>query len=337
MATPTDGRRSLRSLIFFAAMVPWPVWSGSLGFTDVTASAGAAFDGIDHVHVMRPALCEVFPWVGGRVGGDKIDLPTCGWTVVVVMLERGGVVRGLVTEDGPEGLDLAPVLDQPVPIIMADLVPEMAEQGPIGFMHFGAPLFPLGVVGLGDVHGDDAFGMARQRGSHHGAVRPDGVGEKIEDEPSVRVFDTIGHRQAPLDQRIEKLALGRLQLRPIGPIGNDGQVRDSAIVPACPAEGLTGIGWDQPVANAVGGIGAEDIGLFRVGQRCPLVAILLERRHGELLGDIAQPKTAIHAGAVVEIDNAAAVLTFEEPQENLSVVGPTQRTWQPPVQPCLPR
>ena len=76
---------------------------------------------------------------------------------------------------------------------------------------------------------------------------------------------------------------------------------------------------------------------FRVGQRCPLVAILLERRHGELLGDIAQPKTAIHAGAVVEIDNAAAVLTFEEPQENLSVVGPTQRTWQPPVQPCLPR
>lgn len=42
MATPTDGRRSLRSLIFFAAMLPWPAWSGSFGFTDVTTSAGAA-------------------------------------------------------------------------------------------------------------------------------------------------------------------------------------------------------------------------------------------------------------------------------------------------------
>jgi hypothetical protein len=73
---------------------------------------------------------------------------------------------------------------------MPDLVAEMAEERAVGLSHVLAMALALGVVGLGDVDGDQALAMARH-GLRILAKRRAGVGEEVEGEPGLRIFDLL--------------------------------------------------------------------------------------------------------------------------------------------------
>ena len=77
-------------------------------------------------------------------------------------LQRLPVVFPVVAEDGAALVEPSSIPHQPVPVVMTDLVPEVADQRPVGLAHLGAPLFALGVVSLRDVDGDEAVVMAGQ-------------------------------------------------------------------------------------------------------------------------------------------------------------------------------
>ena len=86
--------------------------------------------------------------------------------------------------------------DQPVPVVVADLVAEMAEQRAVGLAHLGAPLFALGVVGLGDIERDQALVVAGQDAF---ATRPaaDRIGEEVESKANLVRRVLLGrYRQA---------------------------------------------------------------------------------------------------------------------------------------------
>jgi hypothetical protein len=75
--------------------------------------------------------------------------------------QGGAVVTALVTEQLPEGSVPQAIPDEPLPIMVADLVAEMLEERAVGLRHVAAMTFPLGVVGLADVDGDQPQSMAR--------------------------------------------------------------------------------------------------------------------------------------------------------------------------------
>ncbi len=94
-------------------------------------------------------------------------------------LQRLAVVVALIAEHLPAFLEPAGVADQHVPVVMADLMPEMAEQRAVRLAHGRAPPLALGVVGLGERHGDQPLVMP---GQHAGRVRVVGIGQDVEDE-----------------------------------------------------------------------------------------------------------------------------------------------------------
>jgi hypothetical protein len=66
-----------------------------------------------------------------------------------VALERLAVVGAVVAEDLAGPVQPAAVAHQPVPVPVADLVPEVAEQRAVGLAHRDAPLLAPRIVGLG--------------------------------------------------------------------------------------------------------------------------------------------------------------------------------------------
>ncbi len=77
--------------------------------------------------------------------------------------QRLVVVGALVAEQRVKALQPGGVVaDQPVPIIVAELVAEMAEQRAVVLAHLGAHLLALGGIGLGDVERDQPVVVAGQ-------------------------------------------------------------------------------------------------------------------------------------------------------------------------------
>src|SRR5579863_3336645 len=102
---------------------------------------------------MGPGLGKIFPRVGARIGGDKMPRPVRGWSVCVIVFQRGIVIAPLVAEHAAKTLDMRRVCYQPNPIIMADFVPEMAKWRAIKLAHLLPPALALRIVGLGNVDG----------------------------------------------------------------------------------------------------------------------------------------------------------------------------------------
>ena len=90
-------------------------------------------------------------------------LPVGRRAIGMVGLQRLLVIGALVAEQCAEGgKPLRVVADQAVPVIVAELMAEMAEQRAIVLAHLDAPSFALGRVRLGDIECDQAVVMAGQ-------------------------------------------------------------------------------------------------------------------------------------------------------------------------------
>ncbi len=85
--------------------------------------------------------------------------------------------------------------DQQVPIVVADLVAKMAEQGAIGLVELGTAVFARRVVGLLQGQGDDTAVVAGE----HRRTRNLLV-EEMEAQAVDRVFVAGGERQVEAQQ-----------------------------------------------------------------------------------------------------------------------------------------
>src|SRR5262249_54915588 len=98
-------------------------------------------------------------------------------------------VLPLVAEDGAELGHLRRSGNQMVPIIMSDLMTEMAEQRAIRFTHRAPLALAFGVVGFGDIDGDQSAGMP---GDDRRGLRS---GKKVKGK-TVRIFAPGSQRQS---------------------------------------------------------------------------------------------------------------------------------------------
>lgn len=91
------------------------------------------------------------------------ELPVGRRAICIVAAQRLLVVRALVAEHGAIALQLWRVVaDKAVPVVMAQLVAEMAEQGAVILAELRAHLLALRRIRLGDVERDQAIVMAGQ-------------------------------------------------------------------------------------------------------------------------------------------------------------------------------
>ena len=74
----------------------------------------------------------------------------------VVLLERRLVRHPLVAEQGSKRVEVIGVDDEAPPVVVADLVAEVAEHGAIRLTELLADELAMGVIGLGEVEGDHA-------------------------------------------------------------------------------------------------------------------------------------------------------------------------------------
>ena len=78
-------------------------------------------------------------------------------------LERRPIVLALIAEHATKLIEPGRIADQKIPIVVPDLVAEMAEQGAIGLLHRVALTLALGIVRFRQAERDEPAGVA----GHH--------------------------------------------------------------------------------------------------------------------------------------------------------------------------
>ena len=125
-------------------------------------------------------------------------------------IQRGLVVGVGVAEQLAEPLRVVlRRVDQPVVVIVPDLVAEMAEQRAVGLVHRDPQLLAVHVVALGEVQGDHAVVVA---GEHLLVL----TGQQVERQAVLRVLVAADDRQLQLVQFDDQPALGLLGGRECG-------------------------------------------------------------------------------------------------------------------------
>ncbi len=109
------------------------LFAGTLGAGNAQRKSVAlgGLERVDHVQVVRPGLRPVFPGMHGGVGADVRIRPVRGRALLVVALHRLVVVERVVAEELAKCAEQVAVPDEPVPVVVADLVPQVAEHGAI--------------------------------------------------------------------------------------------------------------------------------------------------------------------------------------------------------------
>ena len=160
--------------------------------------AGSGVDRVAHVHVVSPALGPVFPRVHAGVGTDKMEGPVRARAFFIALFQALGVVLVFIAKQLPEcGQPFAAgVVDQPVPIVVPDLVAKVPHQGTVRLVHREPGPLPLDIIGFGHVQRDQAIVVT----GHHMLAFP-GRTQDVEHQSILGVFRLArGHRQ-PHDQQ----------------------------------------------------------------------------------------------------------------------------------------
>src|SRR5689334_13394898 len=89
---------------------------------------------IQHVQIVGPALGPIFPRMAAGIRADESCLPIGRRSLLVMPLQRCGVILSLVTEQRTKRVEVLAVGDQAIPIVMSALVTEMTEQRTVRFL-----------------------------------------------------------------------------------------------------------------------------------------------------------------------------------------------------------
>ncbi len=163
-------------------------------------------DGVGDVQIVRKALREVLPRMHGGVLGDERLLPALGRPELVMPRDFGLVVGAFVAEQLAALVEVAggavAGFDEDVLVVVADLVAEVTEHGPVGLAETHPQRLAVGVEGLDEIDRDHPVGMsdrdclalavARQQIEGQAAVfapeRVDGQAdvEQLQDQPMHR-------------------------------------------------------------------------------------------------------------------------------------------------------
>jgi len=96
---------------------------------------GRRVDRVADVKVVGERLGPVFGRVHGGVGGDELPVPAGRGALRIVTLDGGLVVEIRIAEQLLEPFPALRARDEYAEVVVTDLVPEVAEQGPVGLVH----------------------------------------------------------------------------------------------------------------------------------------------------------------------------------------------------------
>jgi hypothetical protein len=111
-------------------------------------------------------------------------------------LQRLPIILSIIAEHRPERLEAALVAHEPLPEVVADLVPKMAQQRAVGLAHGLPAALAFGVISFGQRDRDHAVVVtcADLWPTHSGRV-----GEEIEGEAVVGAVDPVLKGQVELE------------------------------------------------------------------------------------------------------------------------------------------
>lgn len=163
---------------------------------------------------------------------------------MVIIFQSSGIILPFAPKQFPETAEAGCVGNDLVPIIMRDFMPEMAKQRPVGFMKTEAPLFTLGIVRFGDVHGDQPVLMPGHYGRNAGNIR-----EEIELQCRAIFLGLALQGKPKVQQRINEPSLGEFDLVPTLEISGNGQIRNGLVQAARDAKRILVLHRHQPIAD----------------------------------------------------------------------------------------
>ncbi|KAF1057161.1 MAG: hypothetical protein GAK39_06368 [Variovorax sp.] len=294
----------------------------------IDAEAHRGVGRVGHVQVVGPGLGPVLPRMHAGVAAHETLRPVGRRALVVVLLQRGAVVGALVAEQRAEVLEPGRGPHQQVPVVVADLVAEVAHQRAVGLAHLGADALAHRVLGLLGIEGDDAGVVA---GHHVRAARH--VAQEVEGQAMHRIGMAAHHRQPQREQLRDQAPLGLLELAPEFVVAGHREIgngaRDAAGQAVAGREAVR-VGRER-LARArhrhhpVAGRGRHQVGAAAVGRALRIaedrVAVGLgdgiavgvlgrggrERHHAEAVLHVAQRRVAGQAFAVAQEHGPAAL------------------------------
>src|SRR6266705_4528995 len=125
--------------------------------------------------------------------------------------EGRAIVRTLIPKDKTEGGKPRAMLEQAVPIIMATLMAEMAQEGTVGLVELVPPLLPLHVDRLRHIDRDYSVVVAGEHRSGPGDAR---VGEEFIRQAVRRIVAFRGQGESKVHEAVEQAALRHFQAVP---------------------------------------------------------------------------------------------------------------------------
>lgn len=252
--------------------------------------------------------------MGGGVPGHKALVPAIRSPLLIIGLDGMRIGKALISEKGSKPVQPFRVgINQKVPVIVADFVTEVPQQGAISFPHFHAGL--LTPHGIRFIQGDGDLsirvpGPVFRIGRHH-LVRIN----EIKHHPRRRRVDLALHRKLQAQQTVDQPMFGEFQRPPPLPLLNRIDVRDVPVQLAGHTQPRRRRGVHQPIADALTVIPAEGpripLRMAPLGQ--PFSPVMRNQRHqlqgGHMKADRA---TTAFATRIFKVQNVPAPGTGEQ-------------------------
>ena len=240
--------------------------------------------------------------------------PVGGRALLVVALLRLRVVQRVVAEERAERFEPVAVPDQPIPVVVPDLVAEVTENRAIGFTHLLTGLLPKGVSRLRDVDSDQPVTVT---GEHRLFRRA-----RLERKRQAAGRRSRLDRKSECRETVDETPLCRFEPNPCQTRLGGLEVRDHVVERARLTERAVILRRDRPVAGVVflvvaaqanalsGGRGREG---DEFGDGFGLCAVRgFKRAQGIQFRKIRESPAALFAPRVLEVENLLATRTREQ-------------------------
>ena len=165
-----------------------------------------------------------------------------------MLLESPGVVLPLVAEPLTEVVDERAVLDQSVPIVVADLVTKMAQEGAVRFVEPEPPSLTFHLIRLGRIQRDHPVSMP---GEHRRCSVSLGICQELKSEATFGLLQLALDRTSQSHQGVHQAPLRHLELVPGLLVPRPAQVRDHTRQATRPAERVRVVVADDPITDVV--------------------------------------------------------------------------------------